>query len=88
VLNYHSKLTIAFRKLDVTSVVLRAIIAVTYHNKYKLAASKALIEFPVIALSDAVSYYTTRANAVHRVVQHYYVPSSDLLFCGYEVIMV
>ncbi len=31
---------------------------------------KALIEFPVAALSDTVSYYTTRANAVHRVV-HY-----------------
>ena len=42
----YSKLRIVFRKLDITSIVLRAIIAVT-------------------ALSEAVSYYTTRANMVY-----------------------
>ncbi len=70
-LNYCCELGIAFWKLDVTSVVLIAIIAVMCTNKYKVL-DKALIEFPV---TDAVSYCTARANAcmqsTYRVVQHY-----------------
>jgi hypothetical protein len=65
------KLRIAFWKLNLTSVLhTESNYCCHYYNKYKVL-DKALIEFPVTALSNAVSYSTTPANVVHRVVQHY-----------------
>ena len=40
----------------------------------------------MIILDDTVGILTTTKGALAEV--HNYIPSSNLLFCGYEVIMV